>query len=229
MELLVLASSHKYEGVCVAGVWPDESRWVRPVSNQEKGQIPEHKCLTSRGKDPEPLDRVRVFLESRSAEPHQPENWTVADRTWEMVEKGWTDTAVDCLGNVLQNGPELFGSTHRSVSSQRAREEVDSSLALVMPSEIVFVDGERNSPRVGFTLDGADYELPVTDRRWSSRINNHELDHLPPSAVVGEETELLFTISLAMEKNGSHHKLVAGVIELSPGQFRRVRESQSDR
>ncbi len=226
IELLVLANSHKYGGVCVAGVRTDKLRWVRPVSDRDNGEIAEHECLTCHGRDPEPLDTVRIFVDEHHPEPHQPENWLLTDRTWEMVKQGWTETTADCLGAVLQTGPELFGDTGRVVSSsQIVRSGVDRSLTLVQPSNVTFVDKGDDGTRAEFTLDDTTYNLSVTDRRWQTKISNHELNYFPPSAVFETGSEVLFIVSLGTEHNGSHYKLVAGVIGLSAQRLRRVRES----
>ncbi|MEI9961271.1 MAG: hypothetical protein WDM76_09165 [Limisphaerales bacterium] len=91
-RILVLANSTKhYPKSCVAGRelaadgsgknrWGD---WIRPVSNHDEGALDFGERRLADGKDPKPLDIVRLSLSHSENNPLQPENWLIqAGQTW---------------------------------------------------------------------------------------------------------------------------------------------------
>lgn len=225
IDLLCLARSTKHGDRCVAGVSIEDGEWVRPVSALDDGRLRSSDCLTTQGHVPEPLDTVRVFVESHAPEGHQPENWRITDRTWEMVDRGRSEGDIELLAEVFETGPEIFGDTNRRIPhSQVEQSSVDGSLSLVAPTNTDF-DSTGSSVRVKFTLDGARYNLSLTDLRWSQKIRQEDLDYGPATAFLGEHDDLLFTVSLGTEHEGAHYKIAAGVVPVTTDEMESIRNS----
>src|SRR2546426_8668831 len=84
VDLLVLASSRKHGGRCVAGWDLTNDRWLRPVSPLPDGTLEQAHCAIE-GDWPHLFDVVRVEIDTQRATVYQPENWEITDRPWERV------------------------------------------------------------------------------------------------------------------------------------------------
>src|SRR5687768_7103862 len=85
VDLLVLASSRKHGGRCVAGWDVTNDRWLRPVSTRVDGTLFLHDCAID-ARWPEPFDIVHLEIGDHRPTPYQPENWASTGRGWELVE-----------------------------------------------------------------------------------------------------------------------------------------------
>jgi hypothetical protein len=219
-EILVLASSRKYGGRCVAGI-NKSGQWVRPVSGGHQGLL-----LAECGIDgdwPEVLDVVRFGYVKRLEDPVQPENLLIDDSHWELRKKMPGGEAYERLGGYLDQGPRLLGNRGAAVKEDEAVENGDGSLALIEPTAEISLlmrpsDEEHGKlkPRVAFRFGRRQYTLPLTDVPIEEAVKAAGVGEYSPHDLGFDASgRILLTISLAEEFNGWHHKLVAAVLFLS--------------
>src|SRR5579864_5584579 len=108
LDILCLANSYKRRGRCIAGLRLDGGGWIRPVARTPNGELyPEHFVLPD-GSSPRVLDVVRVPLEGPEPSAHQPENWLVGDRPWQLVRRGLPANLAPLLRAQITDGPALL-------------------------------------------------------------------------------------------------------------------------
>ena len=212
-SIIILASSYKHGGICLAGKRAD-GRWVRPVPADQEYGWREHLLKQRLGHLPAACERIAVPALAPAPQGHQPENCLVGNGNWSSEG---ASTAQDLLAltddEALWNTGEHSGSgINDRISLHTALREARSSLRLVRPEGLRFVssvsyDG-RLKLRARFSLQGFNYLLCVTDaaalKYWLPKLaNGHD-----------GRTEALLCISLSLPLNGYCYKLVAGVIEL---------------
>ena len=218
-EIIILASSKKHGGRCIAGVTPQTPRWVRPVSPGANGELYPYHCGTS-GKFPRLLDVVRFDHGGSTNEPDQPENVRIGAEPWEHVERVPVPDAYERLRPLLQPGPEVLGSRQHYVDAEAAAQGVEASLALIEPTELSFSldrhsEKSQGSPRAMFNLGGQYYDLPLTEyivrprllERGYGMYTWEDLDLAAPA-------HPLLVTSLGTPFNERHYKLVAAVLPL---------------
>jgi hypothetical protein len=134
------------------------------------------------------------------------------------VEPGLTRQSTIVINAAIERGAEIFGTTDRAISREYLKKNnAISSLALVMPEQVEFYrDEQYEKQRVGFKVDGTDYDLPITDPQWRDKIREQEFTHMPASAYIEGDERLVFTISLGEPFKGDCYKLVAAVFTMPP-------------
>ncbi|KTG25362.1 hypothetical protein AUR66_16330 [Haloferax profundi] len=94
------------------------------------------------------------------------------------------------------------------------------SLTLVSPIEPEFYVREKDNgkfqPRTGFKFGGYNYDFPITAPKWREQARTKGIDSLPTAEDVGDDEEILFTISLgeATRNTKRCYKLVAAVFSI---------------
>jgi putative nucleic acid modification protein with dual OB domain len=219
-EIIVLASSLKLGGRCLAGISTGTGAWVRPVSGLGQGQLFPSHCAID-GAIPRLLDIVRFEHTGAVDDPAQPENVRVSASPWTRTGVLTRDEAYDRLRLNLAAGPVLLGSRDRSMHDDVARQGVEASLALIEPDDLVFVHERRfdkPSPRARFRLANCSYDLPLTDLVVRPRLLARPLGrHRPAALDLGAMERVLLTVSLGEPINAEHpyrYKLVAAVLPL---------------
>ncbi len=207
VDILCLANSWKTGGRCVAGLRLDDGSWLRPVSDNESGELSHQQCMMDIGHAVRPLDVVRVYLEKPSPRPHQPEDWIIADRQWRFLER----RSVADVRKLLKKASEerktgIFGNESDSLSWKAisgGSVRVQSSLTLVKVDTPEFRWGtRRGQKRAVFDHAGVTYDLAMTFKNELS--------------IGASSSKWYFTISLGEPLNGYCYKLIAGAIELPP-------------
>jgi hypothetical protein len=219
-EIIVLASSRKLGGRCIAGISTASGDWVRPVSNLQNGQLEKYHCEV-RGRWPRPRDIVSFTYEKELDDPAQPENVLIDDEeSWQMESVLDLDDTFATLQPHLLDGPLLLGNKGKAVREHIAAEGVDASLAIIEPAErpefILRPAAEtygKLKPRVDFRWGGRSYELGLTDYVVAPQVLEAGCGRYDAEELGFESTaHTLITISLAEPQNGWHSKLAAAVI-----------------
>src|SRR5882724_4930608 len=127
--MIVLASSRKLAGRCIAGISTKSGQWVRPVS-KIRGGLRKFQCEVD-GRWPELFDIVRFDYEDCLEDPAQPENVLIDGREWGLAGRLDPQDAYARFAADLEPGPELLGNRGKAVKEDIAAEGVEASLALV--------------------------------------------------------------------------------------------------
>ena len=216
--ILILASSRKPGGICLAGKRLDGARggtWIRPV--WESTGIGWNTAILGRkaGCIPAVGDVFSIPLSASQPWAYQSENWRIGDGAWDFA--GHRENRA--LTAFADNHASLWTNNCCSASGLNDRVPLDialrsgeGSLRLIHPTNLKFVamvHNERRKLRACFNFRGVRYCLCVTDQqacdRWFDRI-----DHGHNGAA-----DALLCISLGQPFDAYCYKLVAGVIELS--------------
>lgn len=218
-EILVLASSKKHGGRCVAGI-TKSGEWVRPVSGGPNGLF-QTECGVD-GRWPEVLDVVRFGYEKRLDDPAQPENVLIDGSPWELRKRVPREEAYERLGGFLAEGPALLGNRGKAMPEKEAAKGVDASLALIEPAAGVSLimrppeDEEgKHKPRVGFDFASRRYDLRLTDIPIEKAVRAAGVGEYNPRDLGFDAAgPTLITVSLGEAKNGWHTKLGAALLFL---------------
>jgi hypothetical protein len=223
VDILVLASSRKGGGRCVAGYDLDGDRWIRPVSDLADGTLLLDHCGID-GEWPEVLDIVRVDLGERRPLPWQPENWSLAGEAWQLVDRLDSARASDVLDDLVDHDVKLLESTNRKLAGSYLREHpIGASLTLAKPSQLQWRIEEPpwggRQEKALFTTDGpGQYDFHVTDFPIEEALHGLELGTHPRDAVgIDDDAQVYLTISLGepYNMNDDCYKLAAAVIDIA--------------
>jgi hypothetical protein len=219
-EILVLASSKKLGGRCVAGI-TRSGEWVRPVSGEAHGLF-KAECEVD-GRWPEVLDVVRFGYSERLEDPAQPENVLIDGSAWELRKELPREEAHHRLAPFLSPGPALLGNYGKAMTEEDAAAGVEASLALIEPSELSFLlrPAEETygklKPRILFEFSSTGYELGLTDIPLEEAVRRAGVgEHSPLELGVDIGGPVLLTVSLGEAYEGWHWKLAAAVLFLPP-------------
>ncbi|GAB4208162.1 MAG: hypothetical protein OHK0022_37360 [Roseiflexaceae bacterium] len=212
---ICLANSKKYSGRCIAGVeinrtvWGyaivcegTKPLWVRPVSGQEHGQV--EGGLVERLRL---LDVVEVETVAAAPQGCQTENYTFIPASLRVVDH---IRHPHLLQEAAYTGRYLFDNTGKAVPADQVQ-FLDHSLLLIQPQELSIhtattARGEEQL-RAVFGFAGRAHDLPITDLGFIERYHQQGCPPFRPGRT-------FLTISLGLEHQGWHYKLVAGVIGL---------------
>ena len=223
IEFICLANSRKHGGKCVAGIRTDGKGWNRPVSGVGDGALSDAQVTLPSCGPVCALDCVRALFSRPSPTPYQPENWIASWRSWRLLARPVSESAVPLLQAQIVRGPALFGDTSDRIAYQSfSTAPATASLALVLVKFLEFHiaehDGKRRN-RAFFALGGQVYNLGLTDPAWEARLSALPLgQHSKEKVGLQRDGRLLLTISLGEPfKDGCCYKLVAAVIPVPPG------------
>jgi hypothetical protein len=222
VDFLVLATSRKGGGRCIAGYDLDDGRWVRPVSNLREGTLTIDHCGID-GEWPDVFDIVRVEIAEAQPLPWQPENLLLADKPWQLIDRLDPAHARSTLDELLDYDVELLQSTNRTIAANDLRATpIDASLTMVKPDSLEWHiekppwGGRQEKAR--FIGDGfGHYEFHVTDIPVEEAL--HLLGfglHAREAVGIGADADVYLTISLSepFDRNDNCYKLAAAVIAL---------------
>lgn len=212
---ICLANSYKRGGRCVAGVeivfdangglkpvYDDDGRprWIRPIATTTYGEIPNYVAEGIKL-----LSIVKLYNVVPC--PNKPHTENVY---YSKIEQCEFDLSNDV--NIINH---LFDNTHQSIFHNRGRAVsaemsmgINYSLMLIhAENAYAYIDEnrEKSKNRMSFTYYGADYDFPITDP-----IFLEEFKKAPE--LFADIPDVYLALSLGLEFEGWHHKLVAGVI-----------------
>ena len=212
---ICLANSYKRGGRCVAGIEIDvdsnshwdvkrnadgSPKWIRPIAQEtEFGEIPEGEAhllpllsvvrLTDVVPCPSMAHSEDVFYKQMCPIGRVPSIPIILDKLTDDVH------------------PLLFYTTDYSISVDKY-EHGDYSLMMVRPERLSFhLDPSRNRAKYFMTFKHNEviYDFTITDPYFYQYIEKHPdvLDNL---------SDVYITLSLGLEYEGRHHKLIAAMI-----------------
>lgn len=212
---ICLANSYKRGGRCVAGVeivfdangglkpvYDDDGRprWIRPIATTTYGEIPNYVAEGIKL-----LSIVKLYNVVPC--PNKPHTENVY---YSKIEKCEFDLSNDV--NIINH---LFDNTHQSIFHNRGRAVsvemsmgINYSLMLIhAENAYAYIDEnrEKSKNRMSFSYYGADYDFPITDPIFLEEFKKEP-------ECYANIPDVYLTISLGLEFEGWHHKLVAGVI-----------------
>ena len=216
---ICLANSKKFTERCIAGIelvkssregftydivkGEDKSpKWIRPVSVDHGGAVAaalvDHINL---------LDIVKINVTKPDSAGYQSENVLFDDKPLSIISKiQKTPSLIDKLLSV--NKPVLFGNKDRAVTVEDIT-QLDHSLVLIKPASVQVykaIGGSGNPQiRAKFDFNAVPYDLPITDIDFGNRFDKNP-------KLLESCTHIYFTISLGVEFNKWHYKLIADVI-----------------
>lgn len=212
---ICLANSYKRGGRCIAGVeivsdnsgvWKPvrnddgRPRWIRPIAKTTYGEIPNFVA--------EGIELLSV-VKLKDVVPC-PEQAHVENVYYSRMEQ--CDYNISLEPSILN---QLIDSKHQSIFHNRGRAVsaemlmgINYSLMLIHPDKASAYrdeNREKSKNRMKFTYYGVEYDFPITDPSFLEEFKREpeRYDNIP---------DVYLALSLGLEFEGWHHKLVAGVI-----------------
>ena len=212
---ICLANSYKRGGRCIAGVevvsngngkWKlvhnddGNPRWIRPIAQTTYGEIPNYLA-----EDIQMLSVVRLS----NVEPC-PEGAHTENVYYSRIEQFDYD-----ISQLLSSMNQFIDSRHQSIFHNRGRAVsaemlggINYSLMLIHPDKASAYrdeNREKSKNRMKFTYYGVEYDFPITDPAFLDEFKREPERY-------ADIPNVYLAISLGLEFEGWHHKLVAGVI-----------------
>lgn len=200
-QIVIFANSLKHGQHCVAGKLLGSSQWVRPVSNENGGELSHAQAsiINPYGRfNVKPLQRVIIGLQRHVPLLNQPENYLVDSSVWRQNYS----IAKSEVSKYLDNPTSLWGEGGRIsydlIKSQRMK--IDQSLYLIQTDKLRLYKNENDKRRANFIYENINYDFPVTDPNFDRLLENS-------SNLSG-----ILCISLGEKFEGKCYKLVATLI-----------------
>jgi hypothetical protein len=219
VDIICLANSRKHGGRCVAGLRVDGSGWLRPVGTLPDGTLLPANFTLDNGTQAAVLDVIRVGVLASRPAPHQPENWLIDGKTWELVARPMGRDLIPVLQRATVCGPELLGGfPDRLPFSDFQQHRAAASVAIVAPESIELHPHSTSRGKVQgrgrFSLGPSRrthvYDLPITDPRWEGVASQLQ----QPCTLQQAKNKFVLTISLGEPFDGYCYKLIAAIILL---------------
>jgi len=211
-RMLVLASSRKHGGRCVAGLSLAHDALVRPVTAYGSGELLPYDHQL----DPAPgeLDVVSFRHRGFDGDVVQPENVLVDGSPWTNDGRMDPKVALERIEPHLYTGDAILGNRGKAVPAHVAMDGLDASLCLIEPVGLELVLTSDLKPITRFTHGGKAWDLPLTDftvsaeLRRTGRPGAHSLARLG----FGTPNRVVLLLSLGTKHHDWHSKLAAGVL-----------------
>lgn len=214
--IVILASSRKNGGICLAGKRLGMGEWVRPVSVQPGQAWSVRSLHLLAGCVPQVGERFVLPLGHGVPDAYQRENCSVRFTRWHAAGRMSArelEGLADQPATLWLNGWQSVHGWNDRIPEHVAAQRCDSSLLLIRPETLRFrldQGGGKLALRAVFDYRGQRYDLKVTDDRvcglWIERLaDGHD-----------GRADALLCVSLGQAFYDYCYKLVASVIELPP-------------
>lgn len=214
-----MALSYKYGGKCIGGVELEKNpstntytivkengrpKWIRPVTrNTDHGQISNDISAQFHI-----MDIIKIEGAQACPDCAQSENFYFSG----ISKISSVNSDVKTLDMLCDSYHKLiFGNKGRAVAPESYK-NLEYSLMLVKPENVNFFMEKRYGSdvqrlRVSFNYNGHEYNLPVTDPKicQNAPLNIEQLN---------SSSSYYLTLSLGVEHEGWHSKLVANVVAI---------------
>lgn len=199
-QVIILASSIKHDGLCVAGRVLGSGKWIRLVGDQLGAELKKEQALISNKYGTfgvKPMQIVEVDLKQHVPLMHQPENCLVHEGIWQQQYK----ILASQLPAYSDTPENLWGTSnlvaHGDISSGKL--EIKQSLYLIHADEIQF-SSDNNKKRITFEYSGVEYNLPSTDPNFFA-LKSGDMKH-----------HGYVCVSLGEIYNENHYKIAAAIL-----------------
>lgn len=209
-RIIVLATSAKRGGYCVAGINTISGEWIRLVSDdsEREGAVPPDMLVYDDGTKVAIYDIIEVILVRNFATNIQPENYLYDTRC------KWIKVGTSCLQEVIDlhgyDFPEyIFGNGQNCLSTDWKFNGEPSLLLLKIPSAYVIVKtfDDKKKASLIFEYRGIKYEwitISQTDVQYRER---------PDARYTIKDKSMVFSLTDKNPRDGKCYKLVAQILE----------------
>jgi hypothetical protein len=215
-QLLCLANSQKYNGFCLAGMEVGNGRfgnWVRPVSEEEHGELKESDLICEDGGIVSVGDIFLITLKGHCRHSYQSENFLIDDGYYckKTGQSTWHDfKEIACLGQrtLWTNGFSSSNGVNDKVPLKKLSYPEKSLRFLYLDTAILSYQKEfkgQRKCRLEFSYQGNSYRLMVTDPEVKDLFFEKEEESY-------ELQEAYCCVSLGEPFYGYAYKLVASII-----------------
>ena len=212
---ICLANSKKYGERCIAGIilekndknrWRevrDENgfpKWVRPVSNENHGEVKaklvEHVAL---------FDIVEIDVVKRTPKGYQSENAIFDLSSLQVIEKR------PCIKRTLerlitQTDEDLFGNKGKAITKEKINTIQNSLFFIRVQNPVCRFYPNKYQFRLEFDYNDVNYDLPITDIDFlKSRVQKED-------EPITLKEQIYICVSIGIEHKDWYYKLVAGII-----------------
>lgn len=214
--MLCLANSYKHGGRCLAGIelqedasggltpiynTDDSPIWIRPISHTSAGEVPNSDAIGIS------VMSVICIVNAQSAGLHA-HSEDVYYSKLEKTSKRFhpTESHLEpCIDNYHIN---IFGNRGKAVKPEDFQKSNYSLMLIRAEGAEIYLDTRFEKPRqrLKFRFNRSYYDFPITDPEYLHRLTKdpslYRIHHL-----------LYLVLSLGVEYEGWHFKLVATIIE----------------
>lgn len=213
--ILCLANSYKHGGRCIAGIeviinnndfsivrdTNGTPKWLRPVSHSIAGEVPNSHAFNITI-----LSIVKITdIEYAGMYSHSED---VYYNSLSVVGK--IKSTHNILNSCLDNYHlTIFGNRGKALTPECFQNGTYSIMLVFAKNPEMYIDTRFDNPkaRMKFVHNGNNYDLPITDPIFLNRIRND-------NNCGGIISDAFLVLSLGVEHEGWHSKLIAAVIEI---------------
>lgn len=223
-KVIILTTSDKNSGYCVAGIDVNTGKFIRLVSEDESTDYALTKAdiTYEDGTVMRPMDMIEVELIGKQNSQNQPENYTIDDtKYFEKIRK----VRKSEIREYLMKPELIFYNSDASVSEDEMEEILNKySLVLFRVEELnlwldKFKDGRITA---SFTYNDEEYRfIKITDHTLTDKYYD-EVSRCSPRPYVIDRAIVVMSLAGVAVK-GRYYKLVANIIEDNVGFFEAVK------
>ena len=207
IQFVCLANSIKLNGRCIAGIVLlngsapvlhfGNPKWVRPVSELEHGEV-----NTNLVSQVNLLDIFEMDLTKNVGKGFQSENVLFDNASLKKIGVLQYKDLINFVSTSTDS--KIFGNHGKSLHKD-VIDSINHSLLMFCVDEfsVEFIDSRHL--RLIFTYNGWKFDLPISDPVFIQKYNDN-------NQILNGRSEIYITISLAVEHNGWHSKLIAAII-----------------
>lgn len=212
--MLCLANSYKHGGRCIAGIEVtlidnkfrivrdanNSPKWLRPISHNFAGEVPnEHARFIN------VLSIIKIAGVEYAGMYSHSEDVYYQSLTVHSNVRPSHSVLNHCLDNYHST---IFGNKGKALTPECFQRGDYSVMLIRAENPEVYVDKrfENPKPRLKFIHNGNNYDFPITDPIYLERIKL-------TNKGIGKLSEVYLVLSLGIEHEGWHSKLIAAIIE----------------
>jgi hypothetical protein len=211
-DIIILSSSFKHDGRCIAGIDAETGDWIRLYSSNlaTEGAVPLNQLIYENGSMVSIYDVVRVNLTMSCPTLVQPENWHYDEsEKWELIRKSNLHEVIHLHG--FDRPKTIFKNTENKLPGDTVFDSEPSLLLIKLVSPEVFIKTfDSKKVQLCFTYNGDEYRyFKITD----IEINNKYSDHPDGGIRLNGIIPAVFSLTDKYKLSGKYYKVVAQILE----------------